>query len=274
MEIDGQIPEPPPKPANDQEWRKQYQETKRRNREEKRGHGKKFIGKCCTVGCSHANDWDSRIAKSIDEEQSIFQKYAEVCLVERESVDREVNEVPVNKQRVKFDVPYETVTVTVDSGAYNTVGPPSVGTHFKITDTEASKTGRNYRAANGTVIRNYGQRIVRGTNEVGLPLSLPIQVADVNKVLGSVREMVRAGNKVVFDQDSSGKCCSYLEHKSTGKRTAIHENNGNFEFIIKVPKGEGSVDKVENVRAIIKNEAGTDSEGFPRQGTLMADLFY
>ena len=100
--------------------------------------------------------------------------------------------------------PYEIINVTVDSGAYNTVGPPQVGTYFKIANTEASKTGRHYRAANGTAIRNYGQRVVRGTNAVGMPVSLPIQVADVNKVLGSVREMVKAGNKVVFDEDANG----------------------------------------------------------------------
>ena len=50
------------------------------------------------------------------------------------------------------------VTVTVDSGAYNTVGPPHVATHFKLTDTVASKNGHQYKAANGTVIINYGKR--------------------------------------------------------------------------------------------------------------------
>ena len=52
------IPLVPP-PASDIEWKKQYQETKRRNREEKKRGGKKFIDACCTAGCSHANDWDS-----------------------------------------------------------------------------------------------------------------------------------------------------------------------------------------------------------------------
>ena len=91
-------------------------------------------------------------------------------------------------------------------------------------DTEASKTGKHYRAANGSTIRNYGQRVVKGTSENGLALSLPIQVADVHKVLGSVREMVKAGNRIVFDEDANGKCCSYLEHKKSGKRTNIYDN--------------------------------------------------
>ena len=135
-------------------------------------------------------------------------------MVERDNGDKEVNEVPVGTVKNGHDDHYEIINVTVDSGAYNTVGPPQVGTYFKIANTEASKTGRHYRAANGTAIRNYGQRVVRGTNEVGMPVSLPIQVADVNKVLGSVREMVKAGNKVVFDEDANGKCCSYVEYKN------------------------------------------------------------
>ena len=182
------------------------------------------------------NDWNTRINRSLEQERSVFQRYADVNLVERDNMDKEVNAVPTGPTR---NDDYEIINVTVDSGAYNTVGPPHVGTYFKIGNTEASQSGQHYRAANGTVIKNYGQRIIRGTNEVGAPVNMPIQVADVNKVLGSVREMVKAGNKVVFDEDVNGKSCSYVEHKKTGRMTIIHDNGGNFQFTIKVPKGEG-----------------------------------
>lgn len=100
----------------------------------------------------------------------------------------------------------------MDSGAYHTVGPPRVGTHFPVKPTEASKSGRNHSAANGTVIRNYSQRVILGKNDKGVNMTLPIQVAEVNKVLGSVREMVEAGNRVVFDRDAEGKPCEYVQH--------------------------------------------------------------
>ena len=45
---------------------------------------------------------------------------------------------------------YEKVTVTVDSGAADTVGPKKVGRRMPSKETEASRAGRNYRAANGT----------------------------------------------------------------------------------------------------------------------------
>ena len=99
-------------------------------------------------------------------------------------------------------------------------------------------------------------------------VSMPIQVADTSKVLGSVREMVDAGNRVVFDKDANGKCISYLEYKAAKIRTAIHERNGTYQFDIKAPQGRGA--EVEEVRG----DDVTRNEGFPRQGTLVADLFH
>ena len=185
-----------------------------------------------------------------------------------------VNAVP----KMNEDKDFETLTVTVDSGAYNTVGPVKAATHFKVEPTKASQAGQHYRAANGSMIRNYGQRIVSGSNENGKKVNLPIQVADVDKVLGSVREMVNVGNRVVFDKGADGKCCSYVEHRASGRKIVIHERNGKFQFDLKIPKGKG----VEAVNGV---EGSADSrrrdvtvvntgEGFPRQGTLMADLFH
>ena len=95
---------------------------------------------------------------------------------------------------------------------------------------------------------------------------MPIQIADVNKVLGSAREMVESGNRVVLDRDSNGRDCSYIEHKSTGRKTAVKEVNGAFQFQVVVPRNrQASRDEIEAVNA---------SEGFPRQGTLVTDLFY
>ena len=111
----------------------------------------------------------------------------------------------------------------MDSDAYNAVGPPIVGIYFPLKATSESKAGKHYRAANGTAIRNRGQRIVTGTDDSDTSIGMPIQVADVNKVLGSVREMVDSGNRVVLDRDHAGRSCSYVEHKALSKRTTIHE---------------------------------------------------
>ena len=57
------------------------------------------------------------------------------------------------------------------------------------------------------------------------------QIAEVSNTLGSVHQMIRAGNRVHFE---SGLC--YIEHIKTGKRTPIVEKNGTFEVGIWVPR--------------------------------------
>ena len=88
---------------------------------------------------------------------------------------------------------WEEVKIKVDSGAVDTVGPRSLGKGFPLLETEASKQGKFYRAANETKI------------------GIDVQIAEVKKTLGSVRRICEAGNRVVFDEDGS-----YVENKSNG----------------------------------------------------------
>ena len=246
--------------SDGEDWVKTRRDRKMASRTEAIKLKKLYQSHRCSGSCNHSNTKGAPFKQA---NISWAQKCAEVGLVEAVNDTREVNAVP------KGDSNTEVITVTVDSGAYNTVGPPKTGTHFTLKPTTASATGKHYRAANGTIIQNYGQRVVTGVNDNGLKIGLPIQIADVNKVLGSVREMVESGNRVTFDRDDNGKPCSYVEHKASGKRTDIHERNGTFQFDIRVPKGNGmDITKVQEVA-----EEAND-EGFTRPGTLEADLFY
>ena len=111
--------------------------------------------------------------------------------------------------------------------------------------------------------------MIQGINDTGGKIGMPIQIADVNKVLGSVWEILESGNRVTFDRDDDGKPCSFIEHEATGKRTSIHERNGSFQVDVRVPKGNGA-----DVTKTPETVAGVSSEGFTRPGTLEADLFY
>ena len=55
------------------------------------------------------------------------------------------------------------------------------------------------------------------TSDHETPLTT-FQVARVKKALGSVSQMVKNGNKLVFDQDSSGKDTSYIQNKRTNEK--------------------------------------------------------
>ena len=106
----------------------------------------------------------------------------------------------------------ERIRVQIDSGAVDTVGPREVGRAFQIRETRASKEGRNYVAANGSKIKNYGERLVKGTTSEGIKVTMPIQIADVKRVLMSVHKMNQAGLKVILDGKNS-----YFQERASGK---------------------------------------------------------
>jgi hypothetical protein len=88
----------------------------------------------------------------------------------------------------------------------------------------------NYVAANGTKICNYGERKVKGVNDGWNKVGFAMQVADVNKVLMAVNQMVDAGNAVHFEKDNH-----HIFNYRTGCRTDMEELNGQYTFDMWVP---------------------------------------
>ena len=123
----------------------------------------------------------------------------------------------------------------IDSGAIDTVMPKHVAQHFETVETDASKNGPGFRAANGSPIKHFGKKTIRGISDQYHTLSLTAQVADVRTTLGSVFQVLRAGNVVHFEK---GNC--YIENANTGVRTKIEEKGGTFEVGIWVPKASGA----------------------------------
>ena len=125
---------------------------------------------------------------------------------------------------------WEVIQVTLDSGAVDTVTPPSTAKYFPIFETEGSKRGLHYRAANGTRITNHGARNVRGISADFKPMNMIMNVADVKKTLASAYQIVDAGNTVVLDREYS-----YIVDKLTGEKTTVKVENGEFIFDLWVP---------------------------------------
>ena len=126
---------------------------------------------------------------------------------------------------------WERIAIKIDSGAIDTVMPSNTAQFFPVKETEASKSGRGFRAANGTHIANHGERHIKGLGDQWQALNLKAQVADVKTTLGSVFQMLKAGNKVHFEKDNC-----YIENDRTGVRTPIEEVAGTFEVGVWVPK--------------------------------------
>ena len=86
----------------------------------------------------------------------------------------------------------------------------------------ASKNGIGYIAANGTKIKNYGEKLIKGRTDDRTNVSMATQCADVTKTLGSVYRINQGGNGVWLDGNNS---C--LVEKN-GEKQKIMEENGQF----------------------------------------------
>ena len=121
----------------------------------------------------------------------------------------------------------------IGSGAVHTVGPPTIANAFPLQETIASRNGENYVAANGTDIENYGQRIINGLDQMGNNITMPMQVANVDKLLVAAKELTKAGWRVNLETGEGGRSLSHVDHKKTGRKVPL---NNDFQFTIKVPK--------------------------------------
>ena len=143
---------------------------------------------------------------------------------------------------------WERIPLKIDSGAIDTVMPPTMAKYFPLEPTERSRNGEGYLAANNSVIPHYGMRKLKGQSDEYRPMTMIAQVAGVKSALVSVHRLLEAGNRVHFER---GNC--YVEHVKSKIRTNIAERNGAFEVGFWIPRTS------ENVK---------DDKGFPWQDTM------
>ena len=159
---------------------------------------------------------------------------------------------------------WERVPVTLDSGAVHSVIPRRYAQVFQVKQTEASRRGMGYRAANGTKIVNEGQRDIRGYTKGGNLVDMAMNVCDVTKPLGSAMSMMKAGNRIVLDEEGS-----YILNKASGKTTGVEDRDGSLVFDIWVPKKDSAREQGyqgKYFQALVEDE---DHSGFARLDDLM-----
>ena len=180
---------------------------------------------CPCSGPRHS--WKRRCegSKSTEDPKSIS------CCMRGPTQQREDQEEHERKLQTQINEPnegktdsgqWELLTITVDSGAGESVSPPDVATSFPIIETKASQEGVYYVAATGDRIYNEGEKRVTCTTQEGHRQSWMFQIAEVNKVLASVSRICESGrHKVVFQKGDS-----FIEDVKTGQRTQLRERTG------------------------------------------------
>ena len=95
---------------------------------------------------------------------------------------------------------WERIVLAVDSGASDTVMPPSIARLVKMV--RSHKVGTQYEAANDGILENLGEKLCTfRTGPEAVELLMHIQVVDVHKPLLAVSKIVEAGNSVIVSQD-------------------------------------------------------------------------
>jgi hypothetical protein len=112
------------------------------------------------------------------------------------------------------------VEAVVDSGAVHCVTPPGLFPGM-VRPSPWSRTGRGYRAANGTGIKNLGQVDVPFATAEGHRCKIPFQVAEVEQPLLSVAHLTSAGNMVQLG-DTEGT----VVNLTTGRTIALERRGG------------------------------------------------
>ena len=126
---------------------------------------------------------------------------------------------------------WEVIELAVDSGATETVVGENMLTAIDTREGPSSRRGVEYEVANGVKIPNLGEKKFMAVSEECIERGITAQVCEVNKALLSVRKVMAAGNRVVFDEEGS-----YIQDKVTGEVMWLRESGGMFMLNMWVKK--------------------------------------
>ena len=133
----------------------------------------------------------------------------------------------------------------MDTGAAQSVAPPSLACHLPMVETAASRRGAEFQTADGNRILNQGRRSIPSYTSEGKQVTMEYDATDVVKLLNSVSQICDKGNEVTFT-----KWGGYIWNEATNNVTEFIRDKG--------------VDVLETWTQLQADEVNT--QGFTRQG--------
>ena len=119
----------------------------------------------------------------------------------------------------------ESVKITIDSGAADSVCPKDWATAFKTVPCEPGKA-KSFVNASGAGINHYGnKRITLKTSGTNKTLAMPFRVCDVRKPLAAVRNICEKGNLVQFGSEPGE---SFIKNKKSGEKVLLEQDRGQY----------------------------------------------
>ena len=107
----------------------------------------------------------------------------------------------------------------VDSGAVDNVGDPRAFPEYKLRESDGSRNGLHYLAANNGKIKNEGELNLSCRSSEGMPFKLKMQGAGVSRPILSVIRLTESGKDVIFKKNGG-----IIRDTQTGVTTTFRRN--------------------------------------------------
>ena len=125
----------------------------------------------------------------------------------------------------------------MDSGASESVAPPTMCPHYDVVPSEGSMCGQEYMSASNDTIRNLGEQVLDVVSNEGVESKVKYQIADVSRPLNSITEICDAGGQqgqvVIFGRNGGA-----VVNLETGNQTPFQREDGVYVMSTWVkPKG-------------------------------------
>jgi len=124
--------------------------------------------------------------------------------------------------------------ITIDSGAEESVWPIDQVNEDMLVETEASRKGIGFVAANGSKMKNHGAIQVKFENE-GKPMSMNFHATSVKKPLGAVCRIAERGNIVCFGPTAKD---NFIKNLETNEKIFMKRERGTYVLEIDLKDSE------------------------------------
>ena len=122
----------------------------------------------------------------------------------------------------------------MDSGAAESVAPLDFVKHIPIKESEGSRRGQVYHAADGNKIANRGEKVIEAVTEDGLRYHATYQIAAVTRPLNSISKICDQGNMVIFNREGG-----YVLNEVIGEQTHFSREQGVYVMHSWIHEGGG-----------------------------------
>ena len=136
------------------------------------------------------------------------------------------------------------IELLVDSGAVDNVGDPRVFPEYRLRESDGSRNGLHYLAANNGKIKNEGELNLSCRSSEGMPFKLKMQSAGVSRPILSVIRLTESGKDAMLKNIGG-----IIRDTQTGVTTTFRRTHGIYVMGVWVNTGPDNAAHTGNFKS-------------------------